>query len=215
MRIVDDRLSRRTFLATAGCVFTAGRALPQSPLDQPGIACGPFDPWGVQVCTTGILSGEIQTVYAAQRQSQWCWAACLEMIFRYHGMPITQEQIVTETFGAQVNLPAQKPIILSNVNRRWVLGDRQFWVQSDFATITPDIAAWELMAKRPMIVGTMGHAMVLTAMSYRRTMNGAGQPFQVVVRDPWPGRGRRELTLQEIFGINEANGGICFRIRVR
>jgi hypothetical protein len=207
--------SRRALFAKAILPWAAARtALAQNPFGQPGISCSPPDGWGNQVCTTGIPTHEIQMVYAPQRQSQWCWAACLEMIFRYHGLPISQEQIVTETFGAQINLPAQKPVILSNVNRPWMAGGRRVMVRSDFMTVTPDVAAWELMAKRPLIVGTMGHAMVLTAMTYRRAANGSGQPFQLTVRDPWPGRGRRDLSLQEIFGINEAVGGICYRIQM-
>lgn len=206
--------SRRTFLGIAGTLLPAIPTLAQTSYNEPGMACSPFDNAGVQICTTGIPSKDIQTVYQSQNRSQWCWAACLEMIFRYHGMPIRQEQIVTETFGAQVNLPAQESIILQNVNRQWFVRGRWYLVRSDFTTITPDVAAWELKDRRPLIVGTMGHAMVLTSMSYQRAVDGAGRPFQVVVRDPWPGHGRRELSGQEIFGINPANGGICFRIQV-
>ena len=212
--ISQQGISRRSLLGHAATLGSAHCLLAQSPFSQPGLSCTPMDQLGVQICTTGVRSDALETVYAPQRQSQWCWAACLEMIFSYYGLEISQEQIVEETFGAEVNLPAEKPVILRNVNRAWVSGGRRYRVRSDFATVNPDVAAWELMAQRPLIVGTMGHAMVLTAMTYRRFANGGGQPLQVVVRDPWPGRGRRELDLQELFGINEASGGICYRVQV-
>ena len=44
--------------------------------------------------------------------------------------------------------------------------------------------------------------MVLTAMSYVRYPNGAGEPKEAVVRDPWPGRGRRSLSAQEWYGTS-------------
>ncbi|HVN04880.1 MAG TPA: hypothetical protein VMT86_10710, partial [Bryobacteraceae bacterium] len=49
----------------------------------------------------------------------------------------------------------------------------------------------------PLIIGSMGHAMVLTAVSYNRAPNSQGQVTGAVVRDPWPGRGRRMLSGQE------------------
>ncbi|MBV8190396.1 MAG: hypothetical protein JO339_24350, partial [Alphaproteobacteria bacterium] len=61
-------------------------------------------------------------------------------------------------------------------------------------------AARELADDQPLIIGTGGHAMVLTALTYFRDVYGNGQPLSAVVRDPWPGRGRRELSRQEWYG---------------
>lgn len=203
---------RRGFLLGAAAAVTGlASAQSRSPFDQPGLSCSPIDQWGLSTCTTGIPSNEIPEV-RSQQQSQWCWAACLEMVFGYYGIRVTQEQIVVETFGQYVDAPATKPIILQNLNRRWRYPGGTFVVRSDFRTVSPQEAAWELSAKRPMIVGTLGHAMVLTAMTYRRSLNGGGQPVDVVVRDPFPGQGRRSLSIQELFGINDANGGICLRV---
>lgn len=35
----------------------------------------------------------IQTVAVKQREPTWCWAACAEMLNRYNGVPVTQEQM--------------------------------------------------------------------------------------------------------------------------
>ena len=61
--------------------------------------------------------------------------------------------------------------------------------------------ASELAADRPVINGAMGHATVLTAMTYLRDQFGRGMPQQITVRDPWPGnRNRRTLSPQEALG---------------
>lgn len=213
--MTSSSLTRRDVLTGAGSILGAFVASAQNPYGRPGIACSDYDQFGNQTCTTGIPTEEFQAFQAMQANSQWCWAAAIQMIFTYYGMRIPQQRIVQETFGAQLNFPAQKPIIIRELNREWQTGSRSYLVRSDFSNVNPDVAAWELLAKRPLIVGTMGHCMVMTAMTYRRAANGAGLPLQFVVRDPWPGSGgRRPLSPQEAFGISEMAGGICLRVAV-
>jgi hypothetical protein len=38
-----------------------------------------------------------------QRESQWCWAACLQMALNFYGFNETQESIVEKVFGTQMN----------------------------------------------------------------------------------------------------------------
>jgi hypothetical protein len=54
------------------------------------------------------------------------------------------------------------------------------------------IAAQDLAADMPLIVGTMGHAMVLTALTYNRDGYGSGVVTGAIVRDPWPYPGLRD-----------------------
>jgi hypothetical protein len=81
-------------------------------------------------------------------------------------------------------------------------------VQGDVFSANAITAAQDLSANMPLIVGAMGHAMVLTALTYWRDVYGRGQVVDAVVRDPWPGRGRRSLTPQEWYSVN-------FLIRIR
>jgi hypothetical protein len=56
------------------------------------------------------------------------------------------------------------------------------------------IAAQELARNNPLILGAMGHATVMTAMTY----SGNGQFIQineVIIRDPWPGNPNRRGSL--------------------
>ena len=77
--------------------------------------------------------------------------------------------------------------------------DTHFFVARPDAAIE---AARELADDNPLIVGATGHAMVLTAMTYARDVAGNGQPLSLTVRDPWPGRGRRQLSPQEWAGTS-------------
>lgn len=144
---------------------------------------------------------------ASQRCSEWCWAACIEAIFSFHGHDVSQERIAQKLFGTPACAAAIGPQIVSAINGDWtdnsgeafqataeVLWDTQFGFGNPSAVV---IAAQELEANNPLILGAMGHATVMTAMTY--SGNGyAVQINQVIVRDPWPGNpNRRALSQQE------------------
>lgn len=197
-------MNRRTFLLSA---FPSGAAL--LPLTSHALlSCGPFVPPGVQQCEAGIDSSIAHVAAAAvggQHLSQWCWAACIEMVFTYYGHTVPQERIVRETWGRIVNLPGQPGQILENLNRDWTDEDgNDFSVSGDAYSANPITAAQDLSQDMPLIIGTMGHAVVLTSLVYVRDGFGRGNVNAAIVRDPWPGRGRRVLTPQEWFNIKFA-----------
>jgi hypothetical protein len=184
-------------------IIGGGSALVSGRLAEAAIRCTGFNAQGVQVCEVG-LERNLGAVQAQQEQSQWCWAACIAAIFRYHGHEVAQARIVAETFGRLVNAPAFGPQIAAATNRPWidesgrefgseceVLWDSAFHVRRPDA---PAQAARELAEGNPLIIGSTGHAMVLTAMTFARDQAGNGQPTEAIVRDPWPGRGRRPLS---------------------
>ncbi|MEZ5666421.1 MAG: papain-like cysteine protease family protein [Alphaproteobacteria bacterium] len=201
--MTDVSLHRRQVLRGIG----AGSALVGVALATPAAAekvCGAFDGYGLQQCEAGI-SREVASATAAavgsQHLNQWCWAACIEMVFRFHGFHVPQERIVEETWGGIVNMPAWPEQILGNLNRPWRDdGGRPFEVESDAYTANEFTAAQDLAENKPLIIGTMGHAMVLTSILYRRDAQGNGEVTGAVVRDPWPGVGRRQLTGMEWHG---------------
>src|SRR5581483_6829916 len=97
------------------------------------------------------------------------------------------------------NMPAQPIDIVRDLNRSWT--DRNgdgFSVAGDVFSADGAAAAQDLAGEMPLIIGSMGHAMVLTAVSYDRAQNSQGRVTGAIVRDPWPGRGgRRPLTPME------------------
>lgn len=196
---------RRSFIRGAAGLAAAIAACTTRPA-QAVIRCTAYDARGLQLCEAGI-DRNLGAVTAKQEHSQWCWAACISAIFAYHGYPLDQDRIVAATYGRAVNLPAHGRAIARATNRTWRADDgRSFTARCEVLWDTgafvarPDaagVAAQELASDFPLIIGALGHAMVLTAMSYVRDARGRGQPTAAIVRDPWPGRGRRPLTEAE------------------
>jgi len=194
-------LSRRAVLGGAAASLIAGPASAE-------LACSQFDYRGVQQCTAGV---RISGVTARQACHSWCWAACAEAIFAVHGFDVPQEAIVQRLYGSLICTTATGEGIYRAVAGAWqdrrgrqfraepyVLIDRQYGI---FRPDAVALAAQELAAGNPLINGAMGHATVMTAMTYVRDQWGRGQPLQVIVRDPWPGTpNRRQLSMQEAWG---------------
>lgn len=170
-----------------------------------GERCQP-DPYGQVVCEVGIPSERLEPITSQQAMSQWCWAASLSMIFGYHGHALPQERIVQSVFGQLVDLPAMNGMVMSrSLARPWVdqrgrrfqAKVRVFDMHAGLFELDTEAIITELREERPMLVGTVGHAMVMTALRYVRTPMGP-QVIGVTVRDPWPGRGRRDLQWHEM-----------------
>src|SRR6266513_2976234 len=55
----------------------------------------------------GILSQNFNYYASSQKNTNWCWAASLQMVFNYYGVNISQEDIVARSYGTDVtgNLP--------------------------------------------------------------------------------------------------------------
>lgn len=165
------------------------------------LVCSPPDAYGNAHCVAGLRSDLAATVYASQQMDQWCWAASIAMVFRHYGLEIPQERIVAEAWGGVVDMPGGPHQIMASLNRVWVDGrGRRFRVDGDVYTANPATAAQDLANNQPLIIGTRGHAMVLTALRYVRAPNGNGQVTLATVRDPWPGKGRRDLAADEWYG---------------
>lgn len=194
-------MNRRRRLTLAGAVGSMA-----SSLSWARLACGPIAPNGIQQCEAGIDSTVAHVTAAAvggQHLSQWCWAACIEMVFRHYGLRVPQASIVQQTWGQIVNLPAQPGQILANLNRPWIdANGRRFRVFGDTLTANPLTAAQDLARDMPLIIGTMGHAMLLTSLTYWRDQSGNINVSAAIVRDPWPGRGRRVLSAAEWHGTS-------------
>jgi len=174
------------------------------------MTCSPFDFNGVQICEVGIDSNLASQVSKPQKKDQWCWAASISMIFSYYGHPISQERIVKETWGNIVNLPASPEQIIIGLNREWIddKGEK-FTAQGDVLTANVVTASYDLANDMPLIIGTVGHAMVLTSLTYYRDIYGNGIPIKAIVRDPWPTSGNKRMLSP--YEYNMTN----FLIRIR
>lgn len=177
-----------------------------------GLQCTPYDMNGIQHCMAGIESGILDvTANDRQHATEWCWAASIEAVFSYYGHTVSQEEIVKQMFGSVVNMPGQPNVILSALNRTWTDDNgNTFQVTANSISATPATAAQDLSTDNPLIIGTLGHAMVLTALEYNHDSYGRGNVTSAIVRDPWPyNPQKRILSPQEWF-----NTSFLARIRV-
>jgi hypothetical protein len=150
------------------------------------------------VFAAGIPTNEFEFFAAPsteghQRQSNWCWAACVQMVLNYRGIPVTQEQVVQRVFGGAVpNLPGQPYQILQALSG-WAFtrnGQRVMISSSPVVFNGSDIVR-DLAERWPIIAGVRmpgntGHAFVLTAVTYQVDMYNRPIFLTAVLRDPWP-----------------------------
>lgn len=200
------RIQRRQFLAGFAGAFTLAAAGARA-----DIACMPYED-GVEVCQVGLrIAPEVTT--AQQECEYWCWAACIESIFALRGYEVSQTEIVERVYAQPVCAPAIGAVIAEAASGTWLTHDgRRFTARTDvlidanagiWRQDAAVVAARELQADRPLIVGAMGHAVLLTALTYGRDGNGNYEILEAVVRDPWPTNPNRRvlsaMEAQEMF----------------
>lgn len=147
----------------------------------------------------GVRTDRFQFLAAqgSQHRSNWCWAACVQMVLQYHGLRVTQEQIVQKVYGRLVDAPAGPQQVMYALNG-WVPDTRghRAQVRATSYGINEQTLIQDLSDARPLIVGLQGmpgnHAFVLTAIYFVRDPYGHLQPTGVVLRDPWPGNQSRQ-----------------------
>ncbi|MBU0943267.1 MAG: hypothetical protein KJ804_21225 [Proteobacteria bacterium] len=175
--------------------------------------CSPFDALGRQQCEAGIdslLAAQTSSITGGQYVSRWCWVACIEMVFGYHGLNLSQEQIVQNAWGNIERMPGQPRDIVTGLSRNWRDSSRvRFFVSGESYPPNPITVSQDLSRNFPLIIGNMGHTMVVTAMKYELDKWGNGQVKEAAVRDPWPGEGRRTLSAQEWLGTSFVT---CLRV---
>jgi hypothetical protein len=184
-------------------IFALAGTMPASALRE----CG-FDPrWGRTMCNVGITTARFDPISLpeTQRSQNWCWAASIAMVFRYHGLNVTQEEIVRHAFGRIEDWPGDGRVIARALSRVWSDGSgRRFQVNARVFDAylgraeLDNLAILDALAdEQPLIYGAIGHATVLTAARYHQSSAGP-VVVEAVVHDPYPGRGRRPLDAQEL-----------------
>lgn len=146
-----------------------------------GVPTNEFDAWAAE------------RVKGNQRQANWCWAACSQMVLNYHGIYISQEQIVTKIYGGLIDRPANESQIRRALSG-WAPNIQgrvsNIYCESGLTSVNEITQA--LIYKWPLIVGLrnpnggVGHAYVLTAIYYSIDRYNNTIPKKVVLRDPMP-----------------------------
>ena len=198
-------MRRRGFLTGLGVAAVAPRTL------FADIACfpGPFP--GQRTCEIGVPLGPMPTPW--QNCQYWCWAACAQAAFMIAGYNVSQEMFAAKAFGnPNVCRTATGPVIKQAVDGEWTdLSGRVFSARLDvildydsgLSHPAPLAVAWEeLRASRPIMVGSLSHATLMTALNYTESPSYPPQINFAVVRDPWPyNPNRRAMSLDEFVGV--------------
>jgi len=155
----------------------------------------------------GVPRDVFDCVRAEQLRDMWCWAACVEMVLRFYGISVEQEQIVCRLYGVPANQPADDKAISASLNG-WGFNNegRTVIVESRVMSGVPApcVLLRELARGRPILLTfnpglAVGHAVVVTGAS---TLNG--EITSLIYRDPAPNetnsghRGRVELCSDEL-----------------
>ena len=187
----------RRHVILSGVVMLAAAALPRTA----GAVQSCTLAEGTRRCRSRLRAEMRAQTTQRQNRDQWCWAASLSMIFAYYGHPTSQERIVKEIWGRIVDVPRHVDDVMRDINRNWVDDrGRRFrasgWRLTLHPVELPKRAARALAQDRPLIVGTLGHATVLTEM--RWSVDAAGRLFvsDLIVSDPADGS-VRNLTVEE------------------
>lgn len=157
-----------------------------------------------------VKTEKFQFYAASQKESNWCWAACIQMVLNYQGLLVDQCTIVKKAFNTTrcVNQPADCHTIEYGVSG-WQINNRQIRGQVDFSPSTGELID-QLAYRNPVIIGldmpgnNIGHAYVLTAIFFSYDLNNRKVPYKVVLRDPWPDHpSRQELSWSDF--VNRIN----------
>ena len=202
---MERRAFLRTAFAGAGFIAASRTVFGAKQCGTPVSTMTPMGPQPIEVCTAGISS--ITFKQAFQQQNEWCWAACISMVFEYYHHAVDQQRIVKETWGTVADMPGMPRDILRDLNKKWTDdAGKVFECQGDVYSVNVNTAVQDLIDDHPLIIGAMGHATVLTAITSEvDTATSQYEIQEVIVRDPWPGSGgRRPLTQREWASINFA-----------
>ncbi|MBE3636614.1 hypothetical protein [Mangrovicoccus algicola] len=163
-------------LARAGAAHGCYRAQPGEVRCQVGFPDAPFiDP---QDCRSS------------------CWANCLAYVLTGYGMSVSAGSVLwhmrrTGACGRDndaARLMAATGGWVDDTGRSFLVTARRL---GDLAAETPSQEAFaplvEALSARPLIVGSAGHSMVLTEMSYVDAPGRPMRPETLTLRDPWTG----------------------------
>jgi len=112
-------------------------------------------------------------VSGKMHQQNWCWAASIQMVLNYHGLYVTQEQVVTRLFGHTIDTPGRTSDVLAALSG-WAPDTRgrlsRIHAQGYVLSIPPEVIVNDLARNRPLLLAlkddSAAHMMVLISAEY-------------------------------------------------
>jgi len=169
-----------------------------------------------------VILNDFQFCTASQKESQWCWAACITMVLNYYDIPCEQEEVVMNTYGMLVNSPARDMYQIAdylNGHGKTNQGKDVVVEAETYETASFEGIIEELQMGKPFIIGVgdgnSGHVVVCYGVEWTDTYEG---PYvtNFYVYDPWPGNGNRLWNTEELntywmgaIGVDVNDGSYC------
>jgi hypothetical protein len=152
-----------------------------------------------------------------QIESNWCWAASVQMVLNMAHIPVSQGEIVRRTFGRQENLPATGRQMMQALDGWSAIANGKRVLIRAFIEPSYDQILLDLYLNYPVILilkfgDRIGHAVVITAARYK-VSGGKKQIQYFLVRDPWPSHPSSELVEAKLF--KDIRGAIGIRILLK
>jgi len=148
---------------------------------------------GQEVTTVGIPTESFDYVASMQEASDWCWAASTQMVLKWFGVEVSQDDVVRRTKGRVVDQSASVRDITAALNgiRKTSSGSEKVIHTVNFSGPPhPLVIIKQLSLHVPMLLTIdtgprSGHVVVLTAARYYNTDAGP-HISSLIVRDPYP-----------------------------
>jgi len=171
------------------------------PVDNNG---GGYSDYDYQGGENTIILDDFDFATVSQKETQWCWAACITMVLNYYDIPCTQEEVVMRTYGTLVNYPARDLYQIAQYLNGWGVDrqGRQVIVQAEAYSSAPFDAILSVLSDgRPFIIGVgngySGHVVVCYGVDWVNNYWGP-EVTKFYVYDPWPDNGYSEWDTREL-----------------
>jgi hypothetical protein len=158
-----------------------------------------------QVYTIDIPAA--RSIYIAQKQPLWCWAACNQMLLRAKGISETQENQSRKVFGRIINQGAGPNFELSKTGLAGIfqtVGGERVRIYPYVSYLSqhnandPVVIIDHLDAGIPLVMATKAHARVCTGVDYIKR-GGYYQITRLRLLDPLSSPGIVEYTMQQFL----------------
>lgn len=123
---------------------------------------------------------------ARQEEDNWCWAACIQAVLRYHDMRFSQSDIVRQVYDDSYDWTASGNRIAQSLN-----GWNNLYVYS-YRDKSIQVLIDNLIKHSPLIIGNAEHAYLLTHIYYTHDNWDNINPFKVILINPMTAKKRPE-----------------------
>lgn len=164
--------------------------------------CGMDKKRKANVCTVRLL-GVVPFVKARSADPGQCWLACLQMASKFQGADIPAAALLKELYEGKLPKTPWQDTGINGKQARDVKGkSMQFALEK--LQVRAAEAAELLSENQPIIIGSLGHPVLLTSMTYTGDLLGGMTLVDATVLDPAPGKGTRVLSSPDWINVSFA-----------